>query len=256
MPAGRGGDPSLRRAPAPPPGRRPPQPGAVPTQVAAPTGPISLDGWKLTLPIAGSSGGAASVDPARLSPPWLTEGPTGGLTFWAPADGATTPHSQHPRTELNSLDDFKAGSGVHTLTVTASVAQVPADGQDVIIGQIHGTGDISSVPFVMLHYRVGIIEVVVKREQTGSSSDRYPLLFGVPLGARFDFSIRDDGNGTLTFAATYGDQTATKDAPVPAAFQNAPVRFQAGSYQQSEALAGQAPDGDGARVTFYAVTTG
>jgi Alginate lyase len=226
---------------------------AAPSAAAEPVGPISLTGWKLTLPVAGPKGTAASVDPATISPPWLAEDPSGGLTFWAPADGAMTPNSTHARTELNSLDNFPAGSGPHALTASLAVSQVPAEGQDVIIGQIHGADDISSVAFVMLHYRVGIIEVVVKRQQSGSASDRIPLLYGVPLGARFDYGIKDNGNGTMTFTASYGTENATQDAPIPAAFSGATVRFQAGAYQQSDAVPGTAADGDGARVTFFAV---
>lgn len=226
------------------------------TTPATPATTPTLTGWKLTLPIAGPKGGAAIVDPAALAPPWLADDGNGGLTFWAPASGATTAHSEHARTELNSLDNFEAGSGVHTLTALLSVSQVPAAGQDVILGQIHGAGPISSVPFIMLHYQAGTINVVVKRQQSGSAADKYELLSGVPLGTRFSYSIRDNGDGTSTFTANDGTRNATKDAPLPAAFRGATVRFQAGAYQLSSAAPGTAPDDDGARVTFYSVSTG
>ncbi len=229
-------------------------PGTPAPGVAGPaSAPVALSGWKLTLPVAGPGGTAAGVDPARFSPPWLTEDPGGGLTFWAPVGGATTANSSHPRTELIGLDAFAAGEEPHALTASLSVAQVPTDGQDVILGQIHGAEDIKSVPFVMLHYRAGAIDVVVKRKRSGSAADRYPLLSDVPLGARFDVGIRDNGNGTLTFTATEGERHASTDAPLPAAFSGATVRFQAGAYQQSE-TAGTTAD-DGARITFHALST-
>jgi Alginate lyase len=236
-------------------GPTPATPAPLPSVAPAPqqVEPIALSGWKLTLPVAGPKGTAASVDPAEISPPWLAEDPSGGLTFWAPADGALTPNSTHPRTELNSLDNFTAGKGTHALTASLAVSQVPSDTQDVIIGQIHGADDISSVAYVMLHYRAGIIEVVVKQKQSGSASDRYPLLYGVPLGARFDFGITDNGNGTMTFTASHGTEKASMDAPIPPAFSGATVRFQTGAYQQSDAVPGTAAGDDGARVTFYAV---
>jgi hypothetical protein len=119
-------------------------------------GVIDLQGWKLTLPVVGKSGTAAIIDPAAVTEPWLTESPDGSLTFWAPATGATTKNSDHPRTELVSRDTFSAAaSGPHTLTASVSVSQVPADSKDIIIGRIHGADDIRSVPFVMLHYRDG-----------------------------------------------------------------------------------------------------
>ena len=86
-----------------------------------------------------------------------------------------------------------------------------------------------------------------------------PLLTDVPLGTRFAYSISDDGNGTLTFTATADGRTATGTAAVPAPFNGAPVRFQAGDYQQAEAEAeaeGGAATDDGARVTFHALGVG
>jgi len=208
---------------------------------------VSLAGWKLTLPLPGEKGGAASVEPAESSPPWLTRQPDGVLAFWAPVVGARTPNSQHPRTELVSLTNFKAGSGQHTLTASAAVAQAPADTHDIILGQIHGAEDIRSVPFVMLHYSAGTIRVVVKHAQSGSASDKYPLVTDVPLGAWFNFSISDDGDGNMTFASTYGSKVRSVTVPIPQPFRGATVRFQAGNYQQSESCNSE----DGALVAFH-----
>ena len=113
-----------------------------------------------------------------------------------------------------------------------SVGQVPSGGQYVIIGQIHGADDLSSVPFVMLFYTAGALQVVVKQQQSGEQHLDYPLLTDVPVGARFDYGIRDNGDGSLTFTASYNGQHASATAPLPAAFRDATVRFQAGAYQQ------------------------
>ncbi len=233
-----------------------------PPAPAAPSGPVALAGWKLTLPIAGRKGDAATVDPAAVSPPWLVADGHGGLTLWAPVAGVTTPNSGHTRTELDSLSPFLAGLGKHVLTAAVTVAQLPRATPDVILGQIHGSAAISSVPFVMLHDQGGTIDVVVKQQQSGPDATRVPLLAGVPLGTAFTFSISDDGNGTLSFTATADGHTARGTAPVPAAFAGAPVRFQAGDYQQADTradtgadTAGGAAD-DGARVTFHALTIG
>ena len=225
---------------------------------AVPAGPVILAGWKLTLPIAGRKGDAATVDPATVAPPWLTPDGHGGLTLWAPVAGVTTPNSGHTRTELDSLTPFLAGVGKHALTASVTVAQLPRAKPDVIIGQIHGSDAISSVPFVMLHDEGGTIDVVVKQQRSGADATQVPLLTGVPLGTAFTFSISDDGNGTLTFTATADGHTAAGTAPVPAAFAGAPVRFQAGDYQQADSAGGDAggAGGDGARLTFHALTTG
>jgi hypothetical protein len=214
-----------------------------------------LSGWKLTLPTAGDSGGAATINPARPSPPWLTVDAGGDLAFWAPVSGATTEHSGHARTELDNLRNFQAGSGPQTLTASVSVGQVPAQTQKVIIGQIHGADEESSVPFVLLYYTAGKVQMVVKQQQTGEQHIDYPLLTDVPIDARFDYGIRDNGDGSLTFTADYADQHASVNAPLPEPFREATVRFQAGAYQQDDAEDTTGPD-DGARVTFYALSTG
>jgi hypothetical protein len=237
--------------PVAPPTAGPSTPPSTPPSTAPkppPTGPVSLTGWKLTIPEESDKGTAANVNPAAAKSPWLTRGDGGSIKLWAPVDGATTPNSQHPRTELDSLNNFKAGSSPHTLNATLTVSQAPSSNQDIIIGQIHGADDISSVPFVMLHYDAGTIKVVVKEAQSGSTSDKYPLITGVPLGARFSYTISDLGNGSLLFGASYGTNTKQVTIPIPGPFQGATVRFQAGAYQQGESSSGA---NDGARLTFY-----
>jgi len=231
-----------------------PQPGVPqPLLDLGQVGPVNLAGWKLTLPQASEKGTAASVEPADSVPPWLVRAVDGSLNFWAPVDGVTTPNSKHPRTELVSLNNFTAGTIPRTLRASLSVAQAPRENQDVIIGQIHGADDISSVSFVMLHYTAGALRVVVKKGQSGSASDNYPLLTGLPLGARFNYAISDTGDGNVAVSASYGSQSPRITAPIPVVFRNATVRFQAGAYQQGEKSTGA---DDGARVTFYSLTEG
>jgi hypothetical protein len=227
-------------------------PGAAPSGAQPAPGTVNWEGWKLTLPVEGKKGNAAIVEPAALTPPWLTANADGSLTFWAPAEGATTENSDHPRTELNSLNNFSAAtSGPHTLKASLAVNQVPEDSQSIIIAQIHGADDISSVPYVMLHYRDGDLRVVVKQKHKGSDLQSYPLLTGVPLNERFDIAISDIGNGQMTFSATYNGQTKQASSPVPDTFHDETVRFQVGDYQQADDSKGP---NDGGKVTFYQIS--
>jgi hypothetical protein len=220
----------------------------------APGRSIDLTGWKLVLPEVGPTGDAASITPAVVFPPWLVRQPDGTLRFWAPVCGASTPNSEHPRTELNSLTNFTAAtSGRRTLAASVAVSQVPAAGGEVIIGQIHGAQNISSVPFVMLRYGAGQVWVVVKKGQSGSASAKFPLLGGVQLGGWFDYLISDNGDGTLTVAASHGVDNQHVTVPIPAPFVGATVRFQAGAYQQGDAYLGGCGVRDGALVTFAAL---
>ncbi len=212
-----------------------------------------LSRWRLTLPVAGDSGKAALVEPgSALDGPWLTTQPDIGLTFWAPVNGATTKNSTHPRTELISQTTWAAGSSRHTLTGDLAVWRVPSRSKDVIIGQIHGAGELKSAAFVMLHYTDGTIRVVVKksRGKGGAEYDKQTLISGVPLGAWFTYTLSDTADGRLRATATYGSNTRTVDIPVPDAFTGATVRFQAGAYQLDDAGSGGG-GADGGGVTYY-----
>lgn len=222
---------------------------------AVPAGPVSLAGWRLTLPVDGAgnlSGKAKQLGTAAVTPPWLVSNPDGSMSFWAPAAGATTSHSEHARTELVANSDFTLGqSGVHTLSALLSVTQVPTSARDICVGQIHGGGSINSIPFVMLHWRDGNIVVIVKQVLHGSASQALTLLAAVPLGAKFSYAITDDGNGTLSFTAAYGDLARQATVAIASVFLGTDQRFQVGDYQQ--AVGASAPD-DGGRATFYAIT--
>lgn len=240
------------------PGKPHPAPDTTPRSTPAtgplPTGPVTLTDWQLTLPIAGRKGDAAIVNPAAPTPPWLTAGADNSVTLWAPVTGTTTPNSTHARTELDNHTPFLAGVGRHVLTATLAVTQLPTERPDVIVGQIHGSDPISSIPFVLLHDENGTIGVDVKQARTGTAATQLPLLDNVALGTLFGYTITDNGDNTMTFTATSSGHTATATTPIPPPFVGAPVRFQAGAYQQADSTTGGSGPNDGARVTFHALT--
>lgn len=208
----------------------------------------ALAGWKLSIPVANARGYATTVDPAEVRPPWLTIDEHGALVFWAPAEGATTKNSAHPRTELSSLDTFRSGRERRILRVSIEVRQEPADGRGLIVAQIHGAEDIVSVPYVMVQLRQGTLEVKVKQQRTGDDVVTCRLLDAVPTGERVDLEISDAGDGSMWFAATAGARSLTGTVPVPTAFRGATVRFQAGAYLKVENADGPQ---DGGRVVFH-----
>jgi hypothetical protein len=217
------------------------------------TEPVSLSGWKLTLPVSSSgslSGRAEQLSAAAITVPWLTRNADGSLAFWSPATGATTANSQHARTELVSTRDFPFGSSKRTLSARVAVTQVPTGVPDICLGQIHGGGSINSVPFVMLHWRDGNIVVVVKQALQGSSSQTVTLLAGVPLGAAFGFTLSDNGDGGIGFSAAHAGRSKQVSVTAAPAFVGTDQRFQVGAYQQ--AVCGSCAS-DGGRATFSVI---
>ncbi|MFG2845900.1 polysaccharide lyase family 7 protein [Kitasatospora sp. NPDC048296] len=228
----------------------------VPLLSAAPRPPEAdfVRRWKLTLPVnqvGAPSGTAVELPVAAPTAPWLSRAADGSLTFWAPVAGARTANSEHARTELVSTRDFSFGSAVHMLSALLSVAQAPSETNDVCVGQVHGGGPIRSVAFVMLHWRDGNIVAVVKQALQGSDSRTVTVFAGVPLGARFGYTITDQGNGSVAITVTYNGETRQVTRHAKAVFLGTDERFQAGDYQQAVTSGSPA---DGGRVTFYGLT--
>lgn len=85
-------------------------------------------------------------------PPWfMLNANKDAVVFSADWDGATTPNSDNPRSELremvnngNSLANWDGGSGRHQMDVDIRVTRLEG-GNDVVLAQIHGGDDDVSV---------------------------------------------------------------------------------------------------------------
>ncbi|WP_433631662.1 polysaccharide lyase family 7 protein [Nocardia sp. CA-120079] len=215
-------------------------------------GDVSLSGWDLTLPVnsAGElSGTAAVLHPAAVDAPWLTRTSTGGLEFWAPAAGAETAHSGHPRTELVNASPFTIGGAGHTLAATVAVTQLPIATPDIVIGQIHEPGP---VPYLLLRYESGRVFTTWRTSVDGSTkAGRQQIISGIALNSPFSYTICANIGHTVDISVTYNGITKTETVTVPTAFVGTEGRFQAGDYQQASTSTG--PD-DGGRVIFTALS--
>jgi hypothetical protein len=214
-------------------------------------GPINLTSWAAVLLPINSSGqlsgkNAWAFKPVRPVSPWLTQGSDGSLGFWAPAGAATTPGSTHSRTELESGIHYTVGTQRHVLTAALRITQLPRSNPEICVAQLHAGGANGSNPFVMIDFKSGKLYVMVATG-TSASPSFYTLLTGVPTGAALTYRLADNGNGTLTIAASSGSQNQSYTVPIPAAEQGVSGHFSAGDYQQGVVSSG--PD-DGGRVTF------
>jgi hypothetical protein len=235
---------------------------------AGSTQPIELNKWGLVLPVNSRgqlSGEAEELRPAVLVSPWLTRQGNGGLVFWAPAGGATTPHSFHSRTELQSLTSFTVGEPGHVLMAMLAVQQLPRVSGSIIIGQIHGAGTDSAAPFLFVEVKGKDLRVAVesmpklegsKGPAGGEVTTHYQLLDDIRLGQTFTYDIvtrkaaivvsaTKDGNGSS------GHASASVSVPVPVAWRHKTVRFSAGDYEQDDAASSKV---GGGRITFYALS--
>ncbi|HET9169477.1 MAG TPA: polysaccharide lyase family 7 protein [Actinospica sp.] len=228
-------------------------PAAATAPAAAAKATVPLSGWNLTLPVDSAGcqcGDAEQLSPAAVISPWLTRTSGGGLDFWAPTKGATTPNSAHPRTELVSTSSFAGGgSATHTLTATLSVQQLPP-ADDIVVGQIHGGGSSSSIPLLLLHYTSGGLTVWVRPTPSTGSEKVATLTTGVPINGSFSYTISETGS-KMKVSTTYAGATKSTTITLGSGFDGMTLRFQAGDYQQSDANGSTT---EGGRVTFTALT--
>lgn len=99
-------------------------------------------------------------------------------------DGATTPNTNYPRTELRAKQEWHF-QGNHALSVRMAVQQQPSTGK-IIIGQIHGHS--KGTEALKIWWNNGRIQVGVKNE-VGTTEKLKTILENIKLGAVIDYQI-------------------------------------------------------------------
>jgi hypothetical protein len=129
--------------------------------VAAPASAVgvTLDNWKLQLPTSTGSGAVDEIGPAQLGDyqsEWFQRIPR-GLALTTSTDGATTPNSQHSRSELREMTPageeaaWDPAVGVHHFAVRLAVTKLPDTEPEVVVAQAHN-GD-TGLPMIRLEGR-------------------------------------------------------------------------------------------------------
>jgi len=211
---------------------------------------LDLSTWKLTLPVTAAPGADDSDGPwaAQVSLPALRTfslppyfAPTGdgtGVQFLAPVDGATTPGSHYPRSELREMAGPRVPAawsslvGTNTMTIREAITHVPGARPQVVAGQIHGP----SRYVAMIRLDGNRLYVEHDGRDVGDLDTDYQL--GTV------FQIRMVAAGGFV-SVSYND-----DAPVGFPLRAGGLYFKAGCYTQSNPRKGDQPGAYGA-VSIY-----
>ena len=221
----------------------------------APGGNFNLTVWELQLP-TGSAGDPTTILPAQLKGPsgfqdsyFFTNTTDGGMSFWDPENGVTTPNSNYARSELREMTAsgalanwFPTGT-TNKLNATLKITQVP---DHVCVGQIHlGSGGSTKPLLELFYYANGNIEMAIEQTPAGGNEVQH-LVGKVPLGTKWSYTIGLSGN-TISFALNAG---STKTWNMSSSFKGYGMYFKAGDYDQSSGKSSTV----GAKVEFYALT--
>jgi hypothetical protein len=232
-----------------------PAPAAVSPNLSttvAPGGNFNLSVWELQLP-TGSAGAPTTILPAQLEGAggfqdsyFYTNSTDGGMQFWDPENGVTTPNSSYSRSELREMTSsgaaanwFAAGT-TNTLTARVRVIQVP---NHVCVGQIHlGSGGSTKPLLELFYYANGNIEMAIEQTPAGGNEIQY-LVGNVPLGTTWGYTI-GLSNSTISLSINSG---ATRTWTASSTFDGYGMYFKAGDYDQSTGSSSTV----GAKVEFY-----
>ncbi|NEE01908.1 polysaccharide lyase family 7 protein [Phytoactinopolyspora halotolerans] len=192
---------------------------------------LDLTDWKITLPIDDPD--RSGEQPLEIRQPelntyaiepWFAVTSTcDGVQFRAPVNGATTPNSSYPRSELREMTNggadhagWSSDSGTHTMVITQSIKNVPNDKPHVVAGQIHDGDDDVSV------FRLQGNKLYVTR---GNDSTYHLITDDYRLGTKFEAKfVVSDGE----IRAYYNGRLETT---IPADFDGG--YFKAGAYTQA-----------------------
>lgn len=193
-----------------------------------PVSNISLKNWKLTLPTPlGGSTPEEIKQPALATyedPPYFDRIP-GGYGFRAPTNGAHTPNSSYPRSELREMNPdgtnakWSTSTGRHEMVIEQAITALPLVKRHVVAGQIHD--GVTKVIMIRLEGPKLFVE--------SPHADDQILDINYVLGTRFRISVLTDSAGIHVF------YNGVKKADVFGQFSD--CYFKAGCYTQ--AYAGQ-----------------
>jgi len=194
---------------------------------------INYNDWKLTLPIDSkgkfTSGKAMEIKPLKpdySKPPYYYK-EDGAIVFSTPADGATTPGSKYPRSELREMSGGKEASWKisdgGTLSATLSVESLPTtkDGKPgrIVIGQIHGPDD----ELCRLYYDNGALyfyddKATSKQKETKFELKNKPIPLHEPFG--YIITVADN---QLTVTAIYDGETVSAFEKISSFWKDKPL---------------------------------
>lgn len=156
---------------------------------------FNLTTWELDTPV--KSGNSVLIIPSNelvhgyTSQYFFTDKTDGAMTFWCPANGASTPNSKYPRSELREMPvggDWKIYKGNHTLSGTCEVTHLPKT-KGIYIGQIHGDDSSLNPQMVKLLWGIdNVISVQIQEDSKPGKETTYK--FGTyTLGEKISYSL-------------------------------------------------------------------
>jgi hypothetical protein len=212
-----------------------------PASARIPAAILGLANWKLQLPLPRpDADGILEVLPSALATMtdagvFFRASPLGdSVLFRAPTNGATTPGSEYPRSELREMKGadkaaWSTTSGGHHMEIDQAITAVPRGKPHVVAGQIHDAND----DLAMIRLEGDRLFVEIDGDEVALLDEHYAL------GDRFRVHFWAGGGRLKVFYAEGGsDGMGYIDTMPPVLSLSRPALgcyFKAGCYTQSNA---------------------
>lgn len=179
-----------------------------------------------------------------------------GLELWAPTKGASSKSTHRTRNELrevsakSAVNNWSYGDAAHHfLQATLTVKQVPKHSNETVVGQIHV--DNSTRPPLKLSWDNSKIVLGLREDFNQKDPVDTVLLEGVPLNAKWSYSIHVTRTGMIATQIKYDGKTYNNTFALKPTWADAKLYFKAGVYNQEDPVETTGPD-EGSRAQFHA----
>lgn len=156
---------------------------------------FDLKYWELQLPVKSQTSvqiiPSCELEKGYTSKYFFTNKTDGSMTFWCPANGATTPNSHYPRSELREnapKGDWNYLNGNHKLSASCTVTLLP-NNKGIYIGQIHGDDGDHNPQLVKLLWSLDN-KIIVEVQQDAKPGSYFKYDLGTfKLGEKLEYSF-------------------------------------------------------------------
>jgi len=197
---------------------------------------VNINNLTITTPVATSTTNPVALELTGAEalaqyPSVVTGLSNGSIQFTAPTKGSSSKSTHRTRCEWKEPVYWSLASAAEHINLQEMTLTKVNSAQKVVIAQLHVKGDDS--PPVKVFWSKGNITLGFRQTYNQASPVNSTLLKGVPLGEKFNVTIRALASGALTVTAECnGDAESSGRLELDSSWDSCLLNFHGGVYNQ------------------------
>ena len=197
---------------------------------------VNINNLTITTPVATSTTNPVALELTGAEalaqyPSVVTDLSNGSIQFTAPTKGSSSKSTHRTRCEWKEPVYWSLASAAEHINLQEMTLTKVNSAQKVVIAQLHVKGDDS--PPVKVFWSKGNITLGFRQTYNQASPVNSTLLKGVPLGEKFNVTIRALASGALTVTAECnGDAESSGRLELDSSWDSCLLNFHGGVYNQ------------------------